>query len=75
MANQTQIAERFKDVAATISNDEIKSLIKEELREQIRIQVGFGNTISEWVETYLEDEEMCELVRTCMVDSIKNKFK
>ena len=42
MDNQTQdyitlkpIAERFKEVAMTISNDEIKAIIKVELREQI----------------------------------------
>lgn len=43
MTKQTQdyitlksIAERFKEVAATISDSEIASIIKEELREQIR---------------------------------------
>lgn len=82
MTNQTSdyitlkpIAERFKEVAATISDDEIKHLIKDELREQIRSQVKFGSTIAEWVEIYLEDDDMCELVRECMVKSIKDKFK
>jgi oligoribonuclease (3'-5' exoribonuclease) len=69
------IAERFKDVASTISDEEIKSLIKEELREQIHKQVEFGSTIAEWVETMLEGDDMCELVRESMVSSIKNKFK
>jgi len=32
------IAERFKEVAATISDDKIKCLIKNELREQIMAQ-------------------------------------
>lgn len=68
------IAERFKEVAATISDDEIRSLIKEELREQIHSQVEFGSTIAEWVDTYMEEDEMCELVRKCLVDSIKKKF-
>lgn len=69
------IAERFKEVASTISDDEIKSLIKEELREQIHKQVEFGSTIAEWVENMLEGDDMCELVRESMVSSIKNKFK
>lgn len=69
------IAERFKEVASTISDDEIKSLIKEELREQIHKQVEFGSTIAEWVENMLEGDDMCELVRESMVNSIKNKFK
>ena len=83
MTNQTQdyiilkpIAERFKEVAATISDDEIKSLIKEELREQIRTQVDFGTTIAQWVEDMLNDDESwVELVINCMKESIKNKFR
>lgn len=82
MTGQTQdyitlkpIVERFKEVASTISDDEIRSLIKNELREQIRSQVEFGSTIADWVETFLEDDDMCELVRKCMVQSIKDKFK
>lgn len=83
MTNQTQdyitlkpIAERFKEVATTISDDEIKSLIKEELREQIRTQVDFGSTIAQWVEDMLNDDESwVELVIDCMKESIKNKFK
>lgn len=69
------IADRFKEVANTISDDEIKSLIKEELRSQIRDQVEFGSVISEWVEEMLEDDDMCELVRNSLTESIKNKFK
>lgn len=83
MTNQTQdyitlkpIAERFKEVAATISDDEIKSIIKDELREQIRTQVDFGSTIEQWVEDMLNDDESwVELVIDCMKESIKNKFK
>lgn len=83
MTNQTQdyivlkpIAERFKEVVATISDDEIKSLIKEELKEQIRTQVDFGSTIAQWVEEMLDcDDSWFELVTNCMKESIKNKFK
>ena len=83
MTNQTQdyiilkpVAERFKEVAATVSDDEIKSLIKEELREQIRTQVNFGQTIAQWIEDMLEDDESwVELVVSCMKESIKNKFR
>lgn len=68
------IAERFKEVAATISDDEIRSLIKEELREQIRSQVEFGSTVAEWVEDYFEDDDTVEFVKKCFIDSIKKKF-
>lgn len=83
MTNQTQdyitlkpIAERFKEVAATISDEEIKYLIKDELREQIRTQVDFGSTIAQWIEDMLNDDESwVELVINCMKESIKNKFR
>ncbi len=82
MSNQVQdyislkpIADRFKEVASTISDDEIKSLIKEELRNQIRNQVEFGSTISEWVDEMLGEDEMAELVRSSLIESIKSKFR
>lgn len=69
------IADRFKEVAASISDEEIKSMIKEELRNQIRDQVEFGSTIAEWVDTMMEDNDMVELVRDSLTTCIKNKFK
>ena len=83
MTKQTQdyvtlkpIAERFKEVAMSITDDEIKSVIKEELRNQIRDQVDFGYTIGQWVDDMLEnDESWVELVISCMKESIRNKFK
>lgn len=59
----------------SISDDEIKAIIKEELREQIRNQVEFGTVINEWTENWLEDENNCEFVMRCIKDSIQNKFR
>lgn len=68
--------ERMKRVAESITDDELKELIKEELRKQIQNQVDFGSTIAEWVDTMLEDDESwIELVFNCMKECIKNKFK
>lgn len=69
------IADRFKEVGTSISDDEIKAIIKEELREQIRNQVEFGTVINEWTEIWLEDENNCEFVMRCIKDSIQNKFR
>lgn len=69
------IAERFKKVAATINDDEIKAIIKGELREQIRNQVKFGAVINDWIESWLEDNDNCEFVMNCIRESIKNKFQ
>ena len=83
MTNQTRdyinlkpIADRFKQIASTISDNEIKDIIKSELRRQIQEQVDFGYTISQWVDDMLEDDDSwVELVRDCMKKSIKEKFK
>ena len=70
------IAERFKEVATTIADEEIKDIIKSELRNQICKQVDFGSTIAEWVNDMLEEDDYwMELVKNCMKESIKNKFK
>lgn len=69
------IADRFKEIATSITNDEIKAIIKEELREQIRNQVKFGTVINEWTEIWLEDENNCEFVMKCIKESIQNKFR
>lgn len=68
------ISDRFKEVTMTISDAEIKSIIKEELREQIRNQVEFGSTIREWTDIWLEDEDNCDFVMKCIKDSITSKF-
>lgn len=84
MTNQTQdyitlkpIAERFKKVAMTISDEEIKAIIIQELRKQICTQVDFGSTVAQWVDDMLEDDESywTDLVISCMKESIRNKFK
>lgn len=82
MNNQTQdyivlkpISEKFKDVAASITDDEIKYIIKEELRKQIENQVELGRTISKWVDDWLEDTNNCDFVMNCIKNSIEDKFK
>ena len=70
------ISDRLKKVALSITDAEIKNLIMQELKVQIREQVTFGQTIADWVDTMLEDDESwVELVSNCMKECIKNKFK
>ena len=70
------ISDRFKEVALSITDSEIKNLILQELKSQIREQVTFGQTIAEWVDTMLEDDESwVELVSNCMRKSIEEKFR
>lgn len=86
MTKQTQdyivlkpLTEKFKNVAATISENEIRSIILDEfakeIREQIHDKVEFGSIIGEWVDTMMEDDEWVELVERCMKESIKSKFR
>lgn len=70
------ISDRFKEVTLSITDAEIKNLIMQELKVQIREQVTFGQTIAEWVDTMLEDDESwVELVSSCMRKSIEEKFR
>ena len=70
------ISDRFKEVALSITDAEIKNLIMQELKVQIREQVTFGQTIAEWVDTMLEDDESwVELISSCMRKSIEEKFR
>lgn len=64
MEKQTQdyialkpIAERFKNVANSLTDSDIKLLIKDELRTQMREQIDFGNTVSTVIEEWINDNE------------------
>ena len=66
------IAERFNRIANSISDDEIKSLIKDEMRNQLK-QVNFSSQIEEIIFDYIENnqEDMLDLYK----QELKNKFK
>jgi hypothetical protein len=66
------IAERFSRISKTITDDEIKNLIKQELREKIKT-IHFESTIEEIVGNYLEanEKEVLDLFK----NELKNKFK
>lgn len=81
MSNQTEsyivlkpIAERFSRIASEITDDEIKSLIKSEMREQIR-SVNFGDTIGEVIAEWFEQEDTTEFIWKTLNDSITNRLK
>lgn len=70
------ISDRFKEIALGITDSEIKNLIIQELKTQIREQVTFGQTIAGWVDTMLEDDDSwVKLVSECMRKSIEEKFR
>lgn len=82
MTDQTQdyivlkpIAERFKKVADKITDDDIKWLIKDELREQIRTQVNLGNYVDEIVAEFFEQNDIKEKIWKLIEESIEKKFR
>lgn len=78
MSNQTEsyivlkpIAERFSRVASDITDDEIRSLIKSELRDQLKC-VDFGGMISEIAYDWVDNNR--DVVEKMLLESYKNKL-
>ena len=81
MSNQTEsyiilkpIAERFSRIANEMTDDEIKNLIKSELREQIK-GCDFGRLVGYIIDEYFDDETKVEEVHDLIETSLKNKFR
>lgn len=68
------IAERFARVAANISDDEIRQIIKSEMREQVS-RIRFGEIIGDMVDEWFEDEDHVAMVWNGLTESIKNRMK
>ena len=66
------IAERFNRIANSISDDEIRSLIKDEMRDQLK-RINFSSQIEEIIFNYIDNnqEDMLDLYK----QELKNKFK
>lgn len=66
------IAERFSRVASEISDDEIRSLIKSEMRDQV-CKIPFGawveDILSDWVDDH--KEQITTLAAHCLADKLK----
>lgn len=68
------ISERFNRISQSITDEEIKSLIKDELRNQIKnIDFDFKYDLQDLLSKYLEENE-CNILRF-VEESLKNKFK
>lgn len=81
MSDQTEsyivlkpIAERFGRIAADISDDEIRQIIKSEMREQLG-RIRFGDVLSEMVDEWFEDEDHVNMIWDTFTDSVKNRMK
>lgn len=79
MSNQAEnyiilkpIAERFNKIASEITDEEIKSLIKSELREQIR-KIDFTYEVKSIIEEYLDENS--DEVLTFYKNGLEEKLK
>lgn len=68
------IADRFKEVAMSILDDEIRQIIKDELREQIRKQVNFGYNLENLTEEWFEDVKNQDFVLDTLKEGIVRKI-
>lgn len=65
------IAERFNLVAKEISDNDIKYIIKEAMREQIKNVFDFGR-LSELTDEYIENHE--DDIKEMIANSINNRL-
>lgn len=68
------IAERFNRIANEMTDEDIKQLIKSELREQLRVY-DFGYDVKVIMDEWFDDEKNVESVRNMIEKSIKDRFK
>lgn len=68
------IAERFNRIANEMTDEDIKQLIRSELREQLRAY-DFGYDVKVIMDEWFEDEKNVESVRNMIEKSIKDRFK
>ena len=66
------IAERFSRVASEITDDEIRSLIKSEMRDQLKT-VNFNRWVSDILEEWVDDhaETIRTLAATCLAERMR----
>jgi hypothetical protein len=79
MDNQTEsyivlkpIAERFSRVASSITDDEIESLIKSEMRDQLK-KIDFKFEVQAIISEYIDDHE--DYIIGLFKEELKNKFR
>ena len=69
------LSDRFREVAATITNAEIKSIIKSQIKEKVKdelysVDIPLSEIINEW----FEDEDNTTWILNILKESIENKL-
>lgn len=69
------LSDRFREVAATITNDEIKSIIKSQIKEKVKNELySVDIPLSEIVNEWFEDEDNSTWILDTLKKSIENKL-
>jgi glyceraldehyde-3-phosphate dehydrogenase/erythrose-4-phosphate dehydrogenase len=66
------IAERFNKIAKEISDDDIKYIIKEAMREQIKGIFDFSR-LEDFTDEFIEDNE--DSIKKMIAESISNRLR
>ena len=69
------LSDRFREVAATITNDEIKSIIKSQIEEKVKDELySVDIPLSEIVNEWFEDEDNSTWILDTLKKSIEYKL-
>lgn len=68
------IAERFNRIASEITDEEIKDLIKNEMKNQLR-KYEFFDTVKIALEEIMEDEDFYVKINKMFMQAIEQRFK
>lgn len=69
------IADRFREAAKSISNEELREIVKDGLRSKVREELDCINLpLEEITETWFEDENNVEWIINTLKESIENRL-
>lgn len=72
------LAERFREVANRITDEELDCIIQSKIKEQIEEQIDFsslGIAMEEVIENWFDDNENCNFVLDTLRESIKRRLR
>lgn len=72
------LAERFKEAANRITDEELDYIIRSKIKEQVENQIdfsSFGIAIEETIENWFEDNESCNFILDTLRESIERRLR
>ena len=70
-----QIADRFREAAKSISDDELREIVKDGLRSKVREELDCMELpLEEIVESWFEDEKNVAWILNSLKESIENRL-